>query len=332
MGMFTQASFQVMYSPDYANQIVLKRYWKDAMKIIFKILFFAACLPLFSIPSFADQKVAPNPETVQTNDGLIKAVHARGGLVMAIPPYWGRESTRSSFDPIARHIGHILENEVVLIVLKDYEIMVKRTAVGEVDIGVYGAALYVETKKRCPGLRYIATSVWKDTGKSIYFSYLITRKGSGLLSIQSLKGKSFAFGSTESTGGYRYPLAWMKENGIEPDTYFSNVAFLGFHNNVLDAIAQGRVDAGTVSPGPLKKAEKKYGYIFNRLRKFGPIPGTVVAVNGSLSGDLVQKITDALIFLPEQATKTKAMDFMGFKVLSDASYDRLRDVMEMTRE
>ena len=304
----------------------------NAMKKNLMILFFAVCFHGFLMGCVVAAKAEFNEEIIINNDRLVDEIHDRGGLIMAIPPYWGRESTAISFEPIAMHIGQIIGNKVLLIVTKDYEALLDRTDAKQVDIGVYGAALYVEAKKRCPDLKYIATSVWKNTGKSTYFSYLITRKGSGLLSLQSLKGKSFAFGSKKSTGGYRYPIAWMKENKINPGTYFGSVEFLGFHDHVLDSIAQGRVDAGTVSPGPLKKAEKKYGCIFNRLRKFGPIPGTVVAVSGSLPEYLIPKVTNSLIYLPDSVTKVDEMDFMGFKILSDASYDRLRRVIEMTRE
>ena len=277
-------------------------------------------------------EIINKPEITTENDGIIKAAHSRGCLVMATPPYWGRESTKTAFEPAASYIGQVIDNKVVLIVLEDYEKMIQRTRAGQIDIGLYGAALYVETQKLYPQLSYIATSIWKKTGRFTYFSYLITRKGSGLSSIQSLRGKSLAFGSRESTGGYMYPLAWMKENGMEPESYFSSIRFLGSHNNVLDAVAQGKVDAGTVSPGPLEKAEKKYGDMFNRLRKFGPIPGTVVAVNGTLSEDLIKKITQALISLPEEITAPEEMDFKGFKILSDKAYDQLREAIEITRE
>jgi len=220
------------------------------------MLYLFGFLVLCSI-CYADSKTKSDTDITRQNDQIIKAVHASGGLIFMIPPYWGQESTRVGFKLLAEHLGNALNNEVALVILKDYESLLKRTMADEVDIGFYGPALYAKTKKSYPQLRYLATSIWKTTGKATYYSYLITKKGSGLLNLASLKGKSFAFGSKDSTGGYMYPRAWMKGNNLDPKTYFKSVNFLGSHDNVLDAIAQGKVDAGAVSPGPLEKKTKK---------------------------------------------------------------------------
>lgn len=150
------------------------------------------------------------------------------------------------------------------------------------------------------------------------------------MSLDSLKGKSFAFGSKESTGGYMYPMAWMKENNLDPEKYFKSVKFLGSHNNVLDAVAGGRVDAGSVSPGPLAKAEKRHGKVFNRLRKFGPIPSSVVAVGNKMPDETIERIINALLLLPKSVTDVKEFDYIGFKVLSDEAYDQFRRVIEIS--
>ena len=150
------------------------------------------------------------------------------------------------------------------------------------------------------------------------------------MSLESLKGKSFAFGSKESTGGYMYPMAWMKENNLNPEKYFKSVEFLGSHNNVLDAVAAGRVDAGSVSPVPLEIKTKEYGNVFNRLRKFGPILSSVVAVGNKMPDGTIKKIVEALTTLPPAVTDVEQFDFIGFKIFSDASYDQLRRVIEIT--
>ncbi|MEA1935376.1 MAG: phosphate/phosphite/phosphonate ABC transporter substrate-binding protein [Thermodesulfobacteriota bacterium] len=301
------------------------------MKIMLRLILYLVGLSVLCSICHADNRRENDTDIVRKNDEIIRTVHESGGIVMAVPPYWGREPTWIGFEQLAKHLGSVLKKEVALVILKDHQSMITRTKAGDVDIGVYGASLYVRTKKICPRLRYIATSIWKKTGKYTFFAYLITRKGSGLLSIESLSGKSFAFGSKESTGGYKYPRAWMKENGIDPEKYFSNVRFLGSHNNVLDAVAKGGVDAGAVSPGPLAKAEKRYGKVFNRIRKFGPIPGTVIAVKDNLPEESIGKIAAVLTSLPDEVTEVEDLDFIGFKVLSDEAYDQLRKVIEVAR-
>jgi len=209
--------------------------------------------------------------------------------------------------------------------------MVRRTLSGDIDIGIYGASLYVKTKALYPSLHYLGTSVWKTTGKYTYYSYLITHRASGLDSLDLLKGKTFAFGSRESTGGFTYPRAWMKVNHLNPGAFFKQVYFLGTHTHVLEEIVRGTIDAGVVSPGPLNKAIAKYGPVFRKLRKFGPIPGTVIACTDAVSEKNAQKIIQRIQILPEDITAVKEFDFSGFTHLSDRSYDILRGAIEQVR-
>ncbi len=266
----------------------------------------------------------------QENDQIIKAAHSSGSLVFATPPYWGRENMQAGFEQLANHLERAINNSVTLVILKDYESIITRTMAGEVDLGFYGPSLYVKLKKSFPELKYLATAVPKSTGKPYYYSYLITKKGMGLKSIQSLEGKSFAFGSKESTGGYRYPMAWMMENNLEPENYFKSVKFLGSHNKVLDAVASGKIDAGSVSPEPLKKRTEQYGHLYNRIRKFGPIPASVVAAGNRIPDETINRIIRALELVPTSVTDVKEAAYIGFKVLSDESYDQFRRVMELT--
>jgi len=298
------------------------------MKNFRMTLYLVVILSLFCI-AHADNRQENVNISIQ-NDQIIKAAHTSGSLVFATPPYWGRNNTLTGFSQLVKHLERTINKKVTLVVLKDYESMATRTIAREIDLGFYGPSLYVKIKKKIPELKYLATAVFKFTGKPSYYSYLITKKGTGLKSIQSLEKKSFAFGSKESTGGYRYPMAWMIENNLDPEKYFQSVEFLGSHNSVLDAVANGKVDAGTVSPGPLNKKTEQYGHIYNRIRKFGPIPASVVAAGNNISDETIKKIVTALEFLPTAVTDIKEADYKGFKILSDASYDQFRKVMELT--
>lgn len=295
-----------------------------------KVSFYLICFLTISVICHADNTQGNINDISKLNNQIIKAVHSSGGLIFATPPYWGRKNTQAGFKQLVKYLGHTIDKNVTLVVLKDYESMVTRTMAGEVDLGFYGSSLYVKSKKKFPGLKYLATSVFKATGKPSYYSYLITKKGTGLKSIQSLEKKSFAFGSKESTGGYRYPMAWMIENNLEPENYFKSVKFLGSHNRILDAVANGEIDAGAVSPGPLNKKTAQYGHVYNRIRKFGPIPGSVVAASDEIPDKTIKRIVTALELLPTAVADVKEANYIGFKVLSDESYDQFRKVIKLT--
>ncbi len=296
-----------------------------------KVSFYLICFLTISAICHADNTQGNINDISKLNNQIIKAVHSSGGLIFGTPPYWGKKNTQIGLKQLVKHIEHAIDTNVTLVVLKDYESMVTRTMTGELDLGFYGPSLYVKIKKDFFQLKYLATAVFKATRQPSYYSYLITKKGTGLKSIQSLEKKSFAFGSKESTGGYRYPMAWMIENNLEPENYFKSVQFLGSHYKVLEAVANGEIDAGTVSPGPLNKKTTQYGHVYNRIRKFGPIPASVVAANDRLPDKTIKMIITALELLPTAVTDIKEANYMGFKVLSDESYDQFREVINLTK-
>ena len=86
-------------------------------------------------------------ESNDENDQIIKRVHESSGLIFASPPYWGRETTRIGLEQLAEHIEKVISKEVVLVILKDYEMLKERTLAGEIDICFYGTVLYIETKE-----------------------------------------------------------------------------------------------------------------------------------------------------------------------------------------
>lgn len=263
------------------------------------------------------------------NDKIIKAVHQRGGLIFAVPPYWGKRATRLGFEKFTTFLGKRIGQELVLVILKDYEMLLQRTRAGDIDIGFYGPTPYIKVKELNLKMKYLATAVWKSTGKYVYYCYLVSKDAPGLQTFEELRGKRFAYSSRESTCGYIFPRVWMMENKIVPKEYFSNVQFLGRHDLVLESIAKGKIDAGVVSPGPLAKAEKKYGQIFRRVHKIGPIPASVIAVKNSLPTKIRQKIVTAISSLPAEVVNVPEFDYLGFKVLPENSYDRLQQVLTL---
>jgi len=94
------------------------------------MLYLAGFLVLCGI-CYADDKKERETDVVRKNDAIIRKVHVSGGLIFAVPPYWGRESTRAGFEKLAKHLGNATHNEVVLIILKDYESLLKRTMAGQ---------------------------------------------------------------------------------------------------------------------------------------------------------------------------------------------------------
>lgn len=89
-----------------------------------------------------------------------------------------------------------------------------------------------------------------------YTCQVVVRKGSGIQTIQDLVGKRFCLGSTESAECYDIPKIHLQRAGIDVETQTTFVTLDGTVDlqmndtstaqHVLDAIANGTVDAGAV--------------------------------------------------------------------------------------
>jgi phosphonate transport system substrate-binding protein len=76
-----------------------------------------------------------------------------------------------------------------------------------------------------------------------YYSVIITKKGSGVNTLDDLKGKGFSFVDPASTSGHMMPKSYLINHGINPDKDMKTV-FAGSHPSSVMAVWNGKVPAG----------------------------------------------------------------------------------------
>jgi phosphate/phosphite/phosphonate ABC transporter binding protein len=176
-------------------------------------------------------------------------------------------------------------------------------------------------------------------GSSTYGGYIVVSRESGINSIEELRGKTIAFIDRTSASGYIYPLALFKSMGIDPELFFSKVAFLGNHLIALDAVLNRKIDAATIYSGALKAAKGK-GMNIDGLKiiaKTERIPWDAFAANSNVPQQLVDRLTTALLALDSQTDKGKIilgglLGINGFVHAEDKDYDGVRHIMSVVGE
>lgn len=76
-----------------------------------------------------------------------------------------------------------------------------------------------------------------------YYSVNFTRKGSGIMNVEDLIGKDFAFVDPASMSGHLAPKTALIKAGIDPDTQM-NTVFAGSHPSAVIAVWNDKVPAG----------------------------------------------------------------------------------------
>lgn len=101
---------------------------------------------------------------------------------------------------------------------------------------------YVMLKKE---VRLLAVAV--NEGKPTYRSYLIVpAQDTHTRSVNDLKGGVFAYADPYSNTGYLVPRFEIKRIGADPATFFKRTFFTWSHRKVIDAVAAGLVQGGSV--------------------------------------------------------------------------------------
>ncbi len=172
--------------------------------------------------------------------------HQRDELIIALVPEKNIVEQKERY----RHIAEYLSGKMNVIVrinpVYDYGLMSDVFLDDAADMAFFGSFGYVLAHARA-GVEVIARPVWRD-GSSTYSGLLLTRKYSGIKTVDDMKGKSVALVHRATTAGYIFPLVYFKEHGIMGiegiEDYFSGVYFAGSHDAAAWSVYTGEVDVG----------------------------------------------------------------------------------------
>ncbi len=136
-------------------------------------------------------------------------------------------------------------------------------------------------------------------GESSYSAALFARHDSPLRGHEDLKGVRVGWVDPQSAAGYLIMRAHLEGLGVDLQEAFEQELYLGNHDAVSEAVADGRVDVGATF-AYLDKAgrPKRAGWGDGNMRLIvhaGPIPNDVVAARLGLPDLLVRLVQSALI-------------------------------------
>lgn len=238
------------------------------------------------------------PGTVLWSKVDVKPIDASLRTIeFGVAPWVTERDTELIIRPLLRHLEEETGYRFILNVSLDYDELVDDFIAGHIQIADLSATLYVRLLRAAPdSSRYLATISRLVDDKKIghYQGFIITHRDHPAMSLQDLKGESFAFVDKGSSSGFKYPLARLLEHGVEPQRDFSETFFVGNHEAVAEAVAQKQVAAGAIWDQTLWDAQSKYGDVFKILAKTRRIPREAWVASKNLPQPLIQKIGNTL--------------------------------------
>lgn len=249
---------------------------------------------------------------------------------VGITPWQKGQSTddiNRLYIPMIKYLSEKTGTDFKLRAMPSYEQTIQDIADGKIQLAMLSPAPYVHAKKLNPNIRILVTELsWnhnKTAKNDSYRSHILVRKDrKDLIDLKSLKEKSFAFVSEESTSGFKVPSFYFHQQKIDPKKYFSKLLFLGSHPSVTDAISAGSIDAGATWDFNWNQAKVKNGDIFKALWTSEPIPNLCVAAHPKISLALQKKIKTLLVETPGELLQ--GLSSVGFVERPDSFYDVIR--------
>ncbi|HYD43835.1 MAG TPA: phosphate/phosphite/phosphonate ABC transporter substrate-binding protein [Phenylobacterium sp.] len=194
----------------------------------------------------------------------------------------------------------------------DYNGTIQAISSGQVDIANMAGGSYANVDAQVGDKVAPILAIREPEGAMGYYSAILVKADSPYRSIQDLKGKSIGYVDFNSTSGYLFPRAKMREQGIEADSFFGKSTFAGGHTQAVMALENGQFDATIIQAGggdPVHGFTTGAHYTMARrgvvdLDDFriiwtaGPIPNSAIVVRTDRPQEFIDAARGAMAAMP----------------------------------
>jgi phosphonate transport system substrate-binding protein len=217
-------------------------------------------------------------------------------------------------DRYTRLLSERLGIKASFVQASDYAGIVQAMAAKQIELAVVGASAYASMYDETGGNVEPLVTNREIDGSTGYYAALFVRADSPYKTLGDLKGKTVAYPDPNSTSGYLFPRAFMRQRGIDPDAFFGKSGFSGGHNQTVVAVLHKQYDAGLTWTSGV--GDPKEGYSRGTFRimaaarsleldmkdirvieLFGPIPNGPTVVRKDLPQELKDRLRGILTTL-----------------------------------
>lgn len=167
----------------------------------------------------------------------------------------GAAKALKKWDATASYLTAQLPGEQFTIVPLDFDQVFPAIENREVDFFLVNSSMFVTAQVRfdAEAIATMLNSRQGETLKSfggVIFTYI---DRDDINKIPDLKGKSFMAVKESSFGGWQMAFKQLLDNSVDPAKDLGSLQFGGTHDNVVFAVQNGEIDAGTVRTDTLER-------------------------------------------------------------------------------
>ena len=250
-------------------------------------------------------------------------------LRISILPDESQEKLLQRYTPLFEYLSREIGIPYQLIIPKDYDELLVLFHDKKIDLAYFGGFTFMKAYQA----DHAEPLVMRDVDTK-FTSYFLVRSDDPRHVIKDFAGRPFAFGSKLSTSGHLMPRYYLKEMGIMPESFFSEVLYSGKHDLTANWVRDGKIDLGVANHAVIDLMYRD-GRLSPKdvriLSETPPYPDYVWALRPLGNTTFSIKLRDAFMSLskldPEQAKILDGVDAGSFLPAGINDFSKLGNVM-----
>ncbi len=281
---------------------------------------------------------------------MTAAASEGGTLNVQFVPTNNDGSMEAKAGPFADYLSEKLDMDVTVTLATDYTTIIEAMASGKVDLGIMPPAAYVLARDQGAAEAILTSQLDaydEETELPIEGEYTSTFKGEVLVaadsdmeSLEDLVGMKIATLSPTSASGYIYPVAEMKEIGIDPVTDCT-LTTVNDVPSMITAVLTGQQDALFTFQGTRYVFNDTFSEydLYDDLKVLylteGDIPNDAIAVQPDMDEELKEEIKDVFLNMANDEEGAEAMSLWGhtgYGEVDENAYDTIEAYTDLAAE
>lgn len=260
-------------------------------------------------------------------DGVIALSTLRIGIL----PDESKDKLIERYTPLFKYLSSEIGIPYELIIPNTYNDLLELFYAKKIDLAYFGGFTFIKARVFANAIPLVMRDV--DTR---FTSYFLVKTDHPARNISDFKNKTFTFGSKLSTSGHLMPRYFLKEMGIVPEVFFSEVRYSGKHDLTAYWVRDGRVALGAANHAVVNKMYED-GRLSERevriLWETPPYPDYVWAVRPLNNKKFLIKLRDAFLNLSktnkDHAKILEGVDAASFLPAGINDFSKLKDIIDV---
>lgn len=232
------------------------------------------------------------------------------------------------YQPFIDYINSKQDAEYVLVLKHTYADVLSALREGSLDVALLAGNTFIHAGKQTDIVPLVATV--SGDGTTDTHSLIVARDtNNAIQSLSDLRGKSFGFGSQDSTASYLMPRYFLAKQGVFIED-FSRYHHFNSHDAVARAVLRGDVDAGAIG-APL--VARFLGEGLKIIAVTEPFPGFLVVARKSVPEREREVLMHVLLSLSPKAIDSRnhapwpELFRYGFAPVDSTRYKLFEDIL-----